>query len=585
MMRKSEIESWVADIAGHTKPGAIHWCDGSDAEAEELTKRMLSSRTLERLDQARYPRSFLHRSHPSDVARTENLTFICSKKKEDAGPTNNWMSPEEAGRAVWPLFAGAMATRTLYVVPYLMGPVGSKYSRVGVELTDSPYVALNLRTMTRMGNVALRELAGMQRFVRGIHSLGDLSPDRRFVLHFPETRTIWSIGSGYGGNALLSKKCHALRIASVEARDEGWLAEHMMIVGVTSPAGEKHYIAAAFPSACGKTNLAMLVPKRPGWQVETVGDDICWMHIGDDGRLWAINPEAGFFGVAPGTSTKTNPNAIAALEHDVIFTNVAMRANRAPWWEGLDPLRQDEILTDWRGKQWMPRAEEPAAHPNARFTVAAKQCPSVGPSIDDPRGVPISAILFGGRRARLTPLVYEARDWAHGVYMGATLVSETTAAATGATGVPRNDPMAMLPFCGYNMADYFGHWLSMGRRLVAPPKIFHVNWFRQNDGGGFLWPGFGDNIRVLSWIIDRIAGRAPRHTTPIGNVPTRSAFDLDALDLPDASFDALTTIDAQSWLAELEQSDEFIHKFGDRFPVPLRREHDALRDRLRASIS
>lgn len=584
-MSNRELESWVADVARHTKPGAIYWCDGSRQEADELAELMLANGTLERLDEARYPRSFLHRSHPSDVARTENLTYICSKKKEDAGPTNNWMSPEDAERSIWPLFAGAMATRTLYVVPYLMGPSGSQYSRVGVELTDSPYVALSLRAMTRVGAPALYELAHTKRFVRGIHSLGDLSPDRRFILHFPDSRTIWSIGSGYGGNALLSKKCHALRVASVEARDEGWLAEHMMIIGVTNPAGEKHYVAAAFPSACGKTNLAMLVPSLPGWSIETVGDDICWMQVGDDGRLWGINPEAGFFGVAPGTNERTNPNAIATLDHDVIFTNVAMRANRTPWWEGLETLNEGEVLRDWRGKEWSPSMPDCAAHPNSRFTVAAVQCPSVGRGFLDPRGVPISAILFGGRRAKLAPLVYEARDWMHGVYVGATLVSETTAAATGAVGVPRNDPMAMLPFCGYNMADYFGHWISMGRRLAAPPTIFHVNWFRRDEDGRFLWPGFGDNVRVLSWILERLAGRAPAHTTPIGAVPTMSSFDLGGLDLPATRFDGLTTIDARSWLDELEQNDAFLRKFDDRLPAALRREHDALRDRLRASIS
>jgi phosphoenolpyruvate carboxykinase (GTP) len=549
---------------------------------------MLASGSLLALDEARHPRSYLHRSHPSDVARTENLTFICSKKKDDAGTTNNWMSPDEATRSVWPLFAGAMAGRTMYVVPYLMGPIGSKYARVGVELTDSPYVALSLRLMTRMGDIALRELERQEparKFVRGIHSLGDLSPDRRFILHFPDTRTIWSIGSGYGGNALLSKKCHALRIASVEGRDEGWLAEHMMIIGVTNPRGEKHYIAAAFPSACGKTNLAMLVPKLPGWKVETVGDDICWMHIGDDGRLWAINPEAGFFGVAPGTSAKTNPNALAALDRDVIFTNVAMRADRTAWWEGLAPLRDDEVLWDWRGNKWTPGSQVPAAHPNSRFTVSARQCPSVGRSFDDPRGVPISAILFGGRRAKLAPLVYEARDWSHGVYVGATLVSETTAAATGAVGVPRNDPMAMLPFCGYNVADYFGHWLSMGRRLVTQPRIFHVNWFRTDDDGKVLWPGFGDNVRVLDWIVERVAGRAPARATAIGNLPAAGSLDVTGLDLAPAQLEALLSVDPQSWLAELQQNEVFLGKLGERLPPALWDEHRSLRDRLRASIS
>jgi phosphoenolpyruvate carboxykinase (GTP) len=584
-MTKREVESWVADIAGHLKPTAVRWCDGSESEAQEITTQVLTHDDCEQLDERRFPRSFIYRSHPSDVARTENLTFICSNKGEDAGPTNNWMSSEEATRSVWPLFENAMAGRRLYVVPYLMGPQGSKYSRVGVQLTDSPYVVLNLRKMTRMGNVALGELERTKRFVRGIHSLGDLSPDRRFIMHFPESRTIWSIGSGYGGNALLSKKCHALRIASVEARDEGWLAEHMTIIGLTSPRGEKHYIAAAFPSACGKTNLAMMVPKLPGWHVETVGDDICWMHIGEDGRLWAINPEAGFFGVAPGTSTKTNPNAMAALGHDVIFTNVAMRSDRTPWWEGLEPTNDNDTVWDWRGRRWTRGSGEKAAHPNARFTVAAKQCPSVGPSFDDPRGVPISAILFGGRRARLAPLVYEARDWAHGVYMGATLVSETTAAATGITGVPRNDPMAMLPFCGYNMADYFSHWLSMGKRLVTPPKIFHVNWFRADEDGTLLWPGFGENVRVLKWVVDRITGRAPARVTPIGSVPADSGFDASGLDLDANTLAALFSVDPQSWLAELEQNQAFLRTFGDRMPAALTREHDGLRSRLCASIS
>jgi phosphoenolpyruvate carboxykinase (GTP) len=584
-MTKREVESWVADTAGYLRPSAVRWCDGSDREAAEITKRVLEHDDCEELDSERFPRSFIHRSHPSDVARTENLTFICSNKAEDAGPTNNWMSPEEATRRVWPLFRDVMSGRRLYVVPYLMGPEGSQYSRVGVQLTDSPYVVLNLRKMTRMGNVALRELERTRRFVRGVHSLGDLSADRRFIMHFPDSRTIWSIGSGYGGNALLSKKCHALRIASVEARDEGWLAEHMMIIGLTSPHGEKHYIAAAFPSACGKTNLAMMVPKLPGWQVETVGDDICWMHIGHDGRLWAINPEAGFFGVAQGTSARTNPNAMAALRHDAIFTNVAMRDDRTPWWEGLEPINDNDVLWDWRGRRWSPGSGEKAAHPNARFTVEAKQCPSVGASFDDPRGVPISAILFGGRRAQLTPLVCEARDWAHGVYMGATLVSETTAAATGKTGVARNDPMAMLPFCGYNMADYFGHWLSMGKRLVTPPKIFLVNWFRQDHDGRLLWPGFGDNVRVLKWIVDRIGNRTPVRVTPIGNVPVDDGLDTSGLGLDANQVLALSTVDSKSWLTELEQNDAFLRSFGDRLPAVLKREHDALRERLCASIS
>ena len=583
-MANEKLTAWVRSVADYVKPDAIRWCDGSALEARSLEDRMVADGTLIRLNEATFPRSFLHRSHPSDVARTEHLTFICSNRKDDAGPTNNWMAPEEAERKVWPLFASAMKGRTLYVVPYVMGPVGSKYSRVGVQLTDSSYVVASLRLMTRMGEAALAQLGSASSFVRGVHSLGDLSPERRFVCHFPQTRTIWSIGSGYGGNALLSKKCHALRIASAEARDAGWMAEHMMIVGITNPAGVKHYIAAAFPSACGKTNLAMLVPSLPGWKVETVGDDICWMHVGDDGRLWAINPEAGFFGVAPGTSARTNPNALAALVGDAIFTNVALRADGTPWWDGLAPLREGETLTDWRGRAWQQGASEAAAHPNSRFTVAARQCPTVGPSLDDPQGVPISAIVFGGRRARLTPLVYEARDWAHGVYVGATLVSETTAAATAAIGVPRNDPMAMIPFCGLNMADYFGHWLSMGKRLVRAPRIFHVNWFRTDDEGKFLWPGFGENIRVLKWILERVEGAGGARLSPIGNVPARDSIDLEGLDIGPERFEQLVAVDPQEWVAEAARNGTFLERFGDRLPQPLRREHEALLRRLRIAI-
>jgi phosphoenolpyruvate carboxykinase (GTP) len=583
-MNKSLL-AWVNEIAEHTKPADVHWCDGSEREARSLEDRMVADGTLTRLNETRFPRSFLHRSSPTDVARTEHLTFICSPQRDAAGPTNNWMSPEDAESKIWPLFAGAMQGRTMYVVPYLMGPVGSKYSRVGVQLTDSPYVVANLRIMTSMGEVALKELGDQARFVKGIHSLGDLSPERRFICHFPQKAAIWSIGSGYGGNALLSKKCHALRIASMQGYQEGWMAEHMMIVGITSPSGAKHYVAAAFPSACGKTNLAMLVPSLPGWKVETVGDDICWMHVGPDGRLWAVNPEAGFFGVAPGTSAKTNPNAMATLSHDVIFTNVALRADGTPWWEGLDPLGSSETVLDWRGQAWNRDSRGTAAHPNARFTVAARQCPSVGAGHADPRGVPISAIIFGGRRARLTPLVYEARDWSHGTYVGATLVSETTAAATGAVGVPRNDPMAMLPFCGFNMADYFGHWLSMGRRLVQPPKIFHVNWFRTDDNGKFLWPGFGDNIRVLQWILERVEGRGGTRATPIGYVPSPGAIDLKGLDLGPERFEQLVAVDAQAWVEEVERNGVFLDRFGELLPQAIRHEHEGLDRRLRASIS
>ncbi|MBP9111670.1 MAG: phosphoenolpyruvate carboxykinase (GTP) [Polyangiaceae bacterium] len=575
------IKNWVEGIAEHTRPESIHWCEGSEKEAAALKSDMLRSGTLLPLHGRKFPGSYLHRSHPSDVARSEHLTFIVSEKQEDVGPNNNWMHPANAEADVWPLFSRSMAGRTMFVVPYLMGPQGSPQSRVGVQLTDSPYVALSLGLMTRMGNVALRELGESARFVKGVHSLGDLSPDRRFVLHFPAGREIWSIGSGYGGNALLSKKCHALRIASVEAAEEGWLAEHMMIVGITNPKGVKHYIAAAFPSSCGKTNLAMLVPSLPGWKVETIGDDICWMRVDEDGRLWAINPEAGFFGVAPGTSEKTNPNAMAAISHDTIFTNVALRADGSPWWEGMDELLEGEELSDWRGEPWRKgQARGPAAHPNARFTVAASQCPTVGAGLNDPRGVPISAIVFGGRRARVAPLVYESRNWEHGVYVGATLASETTAAATGQVGVLRNDPMAMLPFCGYNMGDYFGHWLSVGRRLPNAPRIFHVNWFRSDENGKFLWPGFGNNIRVLQWILDRVHARVGARETAIGHLPYPEDLNLEGLHIGADDLSELLSVDRTAWLEDLTRNEAFLQRFGERLPEHLQDEHRKLRERL-----
>jgi phosphoenolpyruvate carboxykinase (GTP) len=546
---------------------------------------MVATGTLLELDTRQHPRSFLHRSDPTDVARTEHLTFISTPREVDAGPTNNWMSREDAERRVWPLFDGAMKGRTLFVVPYVMGPPDSPFSRVGVELTDSPYVVLNLRIMARIGRVALERLGASERFVRGVHSLGDLSPERRFIVHLPETLEIWSIGSGYGGNALLSKKCHALRIASVQARDEGWLAEHMLILGLTNPEGSTHYVAAAFPSACGKTNLAMLVPTLPGWKVDTVGDDICWMHPGEDGRLWAINPEAGMFGVAPGTSMKTNPNAMKSLDHDVIFTNVALRAGRRVWWEGMSKLDDDEFLEDWRGTTWTQRAAKgPAAHPNSRFTAPLSQCPSASGSFDLAAGVPISAIIFGGRRSKLAPLVYQARSWQHGVYMGATMVSETTAAATGAVGVPRNDPMAMLPFCGYNMGDYFAHWLSFGKRLARAPGIFHVNWFRTGSDGRFLWPGFGDNVRVLKWILERVEG-SPRATqTPIGFLPREDALDLSGMDFPRDRLSDLLAVDGAAWLQEAGRTLEFLGRFGAHLPRGLLTEHRALVRRVHESL-
>ncbi len=582
-MIHASLRAWVQAVAEHCQPSRIHFCDGGGEERATLERELVASGVLLELDPKLHPRSFLHRSDPTDVARTEHLTFISTTRPDDAGPTNNWMSPEDAQNRVWPLFAGAMKGRTLYVVPYLMGPAGSRFSRVGVELTDSAYVVLSLRIMTRMGKIALSHLATSGAFVRGMHSLGDLSPERRFIVHFPENSEIWSIGSGYGGNALLSKKCHALRIASVQARREGWLAEHMLILGLTSPAGHTHYVAAAFPSACGKTNLAMLVPTLPGWKVETVGDDICWMQPGSDGRLWAINPENGMFGVAPGTSLKTNPNALRSLEHDVIFTNVALRAGRRVWWEGLCELDGNELIDDWRGVTRV-RGAEPAAHPNSRFTAPLAQCPSVTGVFENASGVPISAIIFGGRRSKLAPLVYEARNWQHGVYIGATMVSETTAAATGAVGVLRNDPMAMLPFCGYNMGDYFAHWLTMGKKLARAPKIFHVNWFRTGDDGRLLWPGFGDNIRVLRWILARAEGAAEARETAVGYLPHEDALDLSGLDLSRERMSQLLAVDAGAWLQESGRSLEFLGRFGERLPASLLTQHRSLVKRLQDSL-
>jgi phosphoenolpyruvate carboxykinase (GTP) len=580
------LHAWVQAIAKYTQPSCIHLCDGSDEERATLERGMVAAGSLIELDPQNHPRSFLYRSDPTDVARTEHLTFISTPHRQDVGPTNNWMSQDEAQQRVWPLFEGAMKGRTMYVVPYLMGPAGSHLSRVGVEITDSPYVALNLRIMTRMGRVALSQLGQSKDFVRGVHSLGDLSPERRFIVHFPENLEIWSIGSGYGGNALLSKKCHALRIASVQARKEGWLAEHMLILGLTSPQGRTHYVAAAFPSACGKTNLAMLVPTLPGWKVDTVGDDICWMHPGQDGRLWAINPENGMFGVAPGTSLKTNPNAMQTLGHDVIFTNVALREGRRVWWEGMSKLDENDRLQDWRGDAWTPKtAGAPAAHPNSRFTAPLRQCPSATGSFELATGVPISAIIFGGRRSKLAPLVYEARSWRHGVYVGATMVSETTAAATGAVGVLRHDPMAMLPFCGYNMGDYFAHWLAVGSSLRSPPKIFHVNWFRTGDDGSFLWPGFGDNIRVLKWILERVDGTAAARETTIGRLPREDAIDLSGMDLPKERISQLLTVDGDAWLEEARRTAELLGRFEGHLPDDLLFEHRALLKRLKHTSS
>jgi phosphoenolpyruvate carboxykinase (GTP) len=573
------LRDWVGSVAGVTRPDRVVLCDGSDDEIRALESQMLVDGTFIPLDETKFPHCFLHRSNPSDVARTEQLTFICSESPYDAGPTNNWMSPDEARSRVWPLFEGAMKGRTMYVVPYLMGPASSPFSRVGVELTDSPYVVANMRIMTRMGKVALASLAAGAPFVKGIHSLGDLSPDRRFICHFPETRTIWSVGSGYGGNALLAKKCHALRLASVEARDEGWLAEHMLIVGITDPRGRTTYFGAAFPSGCGKTNLAMLIPSLPGYKVETVGDDIAWMHIGGDGRLWAINPEAGMFGIAPGTNDKTNPNAMRALRHDAIFTNVGLTPDRTPWWEGMSSEPPSGTI-DWRGNAGR---DGQRAHPNARYTVSAKQCPSVGDAIEHPAGVPISGIIFGGRRSKVSPLVVEATNFTHGVYLGVTMISETTSAATGTAGVPRHDPMAMLPFCGYNMADYFRHWLDVGSQLKRPPRVFHVNWFRTGSDGHVLWPGYGENIRVLGWMIDRIHGEARARSTWLGNMPEREGLDFTGLDLTDHDIDELFTIDPDTWLEETDRHEKLLAQFGSRMPDELIDEHAALVARIRAA--
>lgn len=587
-----ELTAWVDEIAALTQPDRIHWVDGSRAENDALLRQMVDDGTLIKLNPEWRPGSYLARSHPSDVARTEARTFIASEREIDAGPTNNWAAPDEIRATITPLFAGSMRGRTMYVVPFSMGAVGGPLSHIGVQITDSAYAVASIEIMTRVGTEVLREIAGGAPWVKTVHSVGaPLEPgqksdawpcnDEKYIVHFPETLEVWSFGSGYGGNAILAKKCFALRIASVIGRDEGWLAEHMLLIRVIDPAGRRYHVAAAFPSACGKTNLAMLKPTIPGWRVETLGDDIAWLRPGEDGRLWAINPEAGFFGVAPGTGESTNQTAVETLWGNTIFTNVALRPDGDVWWEGLTDEAPAE-LTDWQGNPWTPAMGRPAAHPNSRFTVSAAQCPQIAADWDSPEGVPLDAILFGGRRATNVPLVVEATDWTHGVFLGSTISSERTAAAEGTVGELRRDPFAMLPFCGYNMADYFGHWLKVGQKLRfdRAPRVFQVNWFRKGSDGRFLWPGFGDNARVIDWIIRRIEGEVPAIDSPIGRLPRSEDLDIEGLDVTDADMAELFAIDPASWLREADLTEEFFHTFEGRVPAPLWAELAALRYRL-----
>lgn len=593
-IKHQKLKTWIHEIVELTEPSRVHLCDGSEEEYQSLCDQMVKQGTFIRLDEFKRPNSFLARSHPQDVARVENRTFICSKKEIDAGPTNNWRSPDEMETHLRVLFKGCMHGRTLFIVPYSMGPIGSDIAHIGIELTDSPYVVCSMRIMTRMGTEVLDFLGEEGEFIPCLHSVGvplkvgqkdvpwPCNHPQTAIVHFPEKRSIWSFGSGYGGNALLGKKCFALRIASVMAREEGWMAEHMLILSITNPEGKKKYFAAAFPSACGKTNLAMLQSPLPGWKIECVGDDIAWMKFSKDGRLHAINPEAGFFGVAPGTSFQSNPSALASCEKNSIFTNVALTPDQDVWWEGLTPEPPPQ-LTDWRGRPWTPGSQAPAAHPNSRFTAPAAQCPVMDPAWEDPAGVPISAIIFGGRRSSAVPLVYEAFDWNHGTFVGCSVSSEMTAAAVGKVGKLRHDPFAMLPFCGYNMGDYFGHWLEIGKKTSPDklPKIYSVNWFKKSPEGKFLWPGFGENIRVLKWIFERIEGEEHARESPIGYLPEEDALDLSDLELPQENMQALFHIDLSSWLTEAKGMRTYLSRFGERLPKEISAQLAQLEKRLK----